>query len=74
MQVRRRFLRLYEELESLDPNVNPVADEEDLGKRKERINWLEGEAAVTHVPKEYKDALYKLRRDIDLIRRQLVTA
>ena len=73
-QVRRRFLRLYEELESLDPNVNPVADEEDLGKRKERINWLEGEAAVTHVPKEYKDALYKLRRDIDLIRRQLVTA
>ena len=71
-QVRRRFLRLYAELESLDPNVRPVADDEDLAKRVERIDWLEGEAAVTHVPKEYKDALYKLRRDIDLIRRQLV--
>jgi TRAP transporter TAXI family solute receptor len=71
-QVRRRFLRLYAELESLDPNVTPIADESDLERRKERINWLEGQTAVTHVPREYKDAMYKLRRDIDLVRRQLV--
>ena len=72
-QVRRRFLRLYAELESLDPNINPIADSADVAKRKERINWLEGESAVTHVPREYKDAMYKLRRDIDLVRRQLVS-
>jgi TRAP transporter TAXI family solute receptor len=71
-QVRRRFLRLYAELESLDPKMNPISGDEDLQKRKERVNWLEGQTAVTHVPKEYKDAMYKLRRDIDLVRRQLV--
>ncbi len=73
-QIRRRFLRLYTELESLDPNVTPLADENDLKRRNERINWLEGQAAITYVPREYKDALYKLRRDIDLVRRQLVAS
>ena len=73
-QIRRRFLRLYTELESLDPNVTPLANENDLKRRNERINWLEGQAAITYVPREYKDALYKLRRDIDLVRRQLVAS
>lgn len=71
-QVRRRFLRLYAELESLDPNVTPVSDDDDLNERRSRIDWLEGQTAATHVPREYKDAMYKLRRDIDLVRRQLI--
>jgi TRAP transporter TAXI family solute receptor len=73
-QVRRRFLRLYAELEKLDPSVNSLVDDADLDQRIERINWLEGQTAVSHVPREYKDAKYKLRRDIDLVRRQLVSA
>ena len=73
-QIRRRFLKLYAELESLDPNVSPIADGDDLDRRKKRIDWLEGQAAATHVPKKSKDAMYKLRRDIDLVRRQLRAA
>jgi TRAP transporter TAXI family solute receptor len=72
-QIRRKFLRLYTELESLDPSVEPIADDDDRRRRAERINWLEGQAAMAQVPKEYKDALYKMRRDIDLVRRQLLT-
>ena len=71
-QVRRRFLKLYAELESLDPSINPTSDADDVKERNERINRLEEQTAKTHVPREYKDAMYKLRRDIDLVRRQLV--
>lgn len=70
-QVRRRFLRLYAELESIDPNVVPVDSPADAEARRDRIEKLENLSAVATVPREYKDAIYKLRRDIDLVRRRL---
>ncbi len=72
-QVRRRFLKLYAELESIDPNIVPIRDAADASNRKSRIDELEKLSAVTTVPREYKDAIYKLRRDIDLIRRRLAS-
>jgi hypothetical protein len=71
-QVRRRFVRLYVELESLDPSIVAPESDRELDDRLRRIERLEREAASARVPREYKDGLYKLRRDIDLVRRRLV--
>ena len=70
-QVRRRLLRLYTELEGIDPNIVPIGDAEDLEDRRSQVEKLERQSAVTAVPRDYKDAIYKLRRDIDLVRRRL---
>ena len=70
-QVRRRFLKLYAELESLDPSISQPGDEDVVAERLQRIDSLERESAAARVPREYKDALYKLRRDIELVRRRL---
>jgi hypothetical protein len=70
-QIRRRLLRLYAELERIDPLLNPVQDEEDLAIRLQRLETLDNSSVVESVPKAYKVDIYKLRRDIDLIRRRL---
>ena len=70
-QVRRRFLKLYAELERIDPNIMPIEDASDAEDRRRRIEKLERQSAVTSVPREYKSAIYKLRRDIDLVRRRI---
>jgi hypothetical protein len=70
-QIRRRLLRLYAELESIDPNVVPIGDVADVEDRRARVEKLENLSALTAVPRSYKDAVYKLRRDIDLVRRRL---
>jgi hypothetical protein len=35
---------------------------------------MDNQAVTASVPQTYKDDLYKLRRDIDLVRRQLLEA
>ena len=72
-QVRRRFVKLYVELESLDPSIVAPESDRELNDRLRRIERLERESASARVPREYKDGLYKLRRDIDLVRRRLLT-
>jgi TRAP transporter TAXI family solute receptor len=70
-QIRRRLLRLYAELERIDPLLNPVQDDEDLTTRLRRLETLDNRSVVESVPRAYKVDIYKLRRDIDLIRRRL---
>jgi hypothetical protein len=70
-RVRRRLLRLYTELEQLDPNVNPMEGVGESRQRLEKLDELDQQSVITSVPRDYKDNIYKLRRDIDLVRRRL---
>lgn len=70
-RVRRRLLRLYTELEQLDPRINPTEGADESRRRLEKIDELDHRSVVEPVPRDYKDNIYKLRRDIDLVRRQL---
>ena len=73
-RVRTRLLRLYSELERLDPRVNPVEDADESTLRLDKLEELDQQSVIASVPREYKDKIYKLRRDIDLVRRQLQIA
>jgi TRAP transporter TAXI family solute receptor len=70
-RIRKRLLNMYAELEQIDPLVNPVKDSADLASRKQRLHGLDADSAIGTVPKSYTDDIYKLRRDIDLVRRRL---
>ena len=70
-QIRRRLLRLYAELERINPQRNAVKDDEDLAASLERLERLDNDSVIESVPKAYTDDVYKLRRDIDLVRRRL---
>jgi TRAP transporter TAXI family solute receptor len=70
-RIRKRLLRLYAELEQIDPLVNPVQDSADRAARLERLDQLDTGSVIGSVPKTYTDDIYKLRRDIDLVRRRL---
>jgi hypothetical protein len=65
------LLRLYAELEQLDPRRNLVANDADRDLRTQSLNALHEQTATVSVPRAFKDDIYKLRRDIDLVRRQL---
>lgn len=73
-RIRRKLLRVYAELEQLDPHRNAVANDADRAGRVLSLNKLDNQAVNASVPQTYKDDLYKLRRDIDLVRRQLLEA
>jgi TRAP transporter TAXI family solute receptor len=70
-RIRRRLLLLYAELEQIDPLVNPVQDSADLAARLERLDQVDTGSVIGSIPKSYTDDIYKLRRDIDLVRRRL---
>jgi TRAP transporter TAXI family solute receptor len=70
-RIRRRILRLYAALEQIDPLVNPIRDADDLSARKQKLEELDSGSVIENVPKGYTDDVYKLRRDIDLVRRRL---
>lgn len=72
-RIRRRLLRRYAVLDSIDPFGNPVKDSEDREKRLSRLLELDAESAAEIVPRSYMDDVFKLRRDIDLVRRRLMT-
>ncbi len=70
-RIRRRLLRRYAVLESIDPFGKPVADSADRDRRLRKLGELDDESAREIVPLGYVDDVYKLRRDIDLVRRRL---
>jgi len=70
-RIRRRILRLYGALEQIDPLVRPIQDADDLRDRQRRLEQLDSGSVIESVPKGYTDNVYKLRRDIDLVRRRL---
>lgn len=72
-RIRRKLLQLYNGLRQIDPQHNPVESAEDRQLRLDRILELDTETVDVAVPKDYTDDVYKLRRDIDLVRRKLET-
>ena len=70
-RVRRRILRLYTDLEQLDPGVKPLEGNDDSQRRLDELEKLDQQSVIASVPRDYKDNIYKLRRDIDLVRRRL---
>jgi len=70
-RIRRRLLAMYDELDNLDPAQRPLNDHADLTQRLQRLQKIDGEAAELQVPRSYTDAVYKLRRDLDLVHRRL---
>lgn len=70
-RIRRRLLQRYAELRSIDPQYSPVESAQDHRDRLARIYELDNETVDVVVPKDYSDDVYKLRRDIDLVRRKL---
>lgn len=70
-RIRKRLLRLYAELERSDPLINPLKDDEDLATRLQLLDRLDHGSVINSVPKTYMDDVYKLRRDIDLVRGRL---
>lgn len=73
-RIRRRLLHRYAALDAIDPFGNPVKDEEDRARRLAKIQELDDVSAGEIVPRSYVDDVYKLRRDIDLVRRRLEKA
>jgi TRAP transporter TAXI family solute receptor len=70
-QIRRRLLRLYSKLDAIDPHHLPIRDEKDLRARLQELDRLDGDSTIQAVPRSYTGEVYKLRRDIDLVRRRL---
>ena len=70
-RIRRRLLRVYAQLESIDPARLPIEDETDRDARIAKLSRLENDPKLAKVPREYTDDVYKLRRDIDLVARRL---
>jgi TRAP transporter TAXI family solute receptor len=73
-QIRRRLLRLYAELDELDPRRAPLRSDADLANRLRALDGLESDSMIESVPRAYTDDVYKLRRDIDLVRRRLAAS
>ena len=48
-----------------------MKDDEDRARRLEKIEELDKLSAGEIVPRSYMDDVYKLRRDIDLVRRRI---
>jgi len=70
-RIRRRLLKRYTDLHEIDPQYNPVTSETDRKSRLQLIESLDVDTVSVIVPKSYSDDVYKLRRDIDLVRRKL---
>lgn len=72
-QIRRRLLRIYSRLGDIDPLRTPLTSADEARERLEVLDQLEAQSTVGTVPRSYTDDVYKLRRDIDLVRRRLTT-
>ena len=70
-RIRRKLLQRYIELREIDPQYRPVTSEDDRSVRLNKVIALDAETVEVPVPRDYSDDVYKLRRDIDLVRRKL---
>jgi TRAP transporter TAXI family solute receptor len=73
-RIRRRLLKRYTELHGIDPQRKPVTSETDRDARLQLIEILDINSVGIVVPVSYSDDIYKLRRDIDLVRRKIAVA
>ena len=71
-RIRRRILKLYKKVARLDPASSDSLGGLEVAERLVELERIDKAAARLSVPLGYSDALYKLRRDIALVRRQLL--
>jgi uncharacterized protein len=72
-RIRSRFLRLYDEVQRLDPDLADSQADTDITQSLRELDRIDHAASKISVPRAYAGDLYKLRRDIDLVRRRLHT-
>ena len=70
-RIQSRFLRLYDEVQSLDPDHSESLADTDIVQNLQKLDRIDHAVAKISVPRAYMGDLYKLRRDIDLVRRRL---
>jgi len=70
-RIRSRFLRLYDEVKSLDPDYVGNLTDDDVTANLRELDRIDQTVTQISVPRTYAGELYKLRRDIDLVRRRL---
>ena len=70
-RIRSRFLRLYDEVQRLDPDHADNLADLDVARNLQELDRIDHAVTHTSVPRTYTGDLYKLRRDIDLVRRRL---
>lgn len=70
-RIRSRFLRLYDEVEGLDPEHADSLGDTDVAENLRELDRIDHAVSQISVPRTYAGDLYKLRRDIDLVRRRL---
>lgn len=68
-RIRSRFLRLYDEVQSLDQDEGDSSP--DIAQCLQELDRIDHAVTKISVPRSYAGDLYKLRRDIDLVRRRL---
>ena len=73
-RIQSRFLRLYDEVQRLDPDHAKNLADTDIAQNLQRLDRIDHAVAKISVPRAYMGELYKLRRDIDLVRRRLHSA
>ena len=73
-RIRRRMLKQYADLHQLDPQYSAVKSADDRDSRLRQLEQLDAESVDDIVPKSYNDDVYRLRRDIELVRRKLLEA
>ena len=70
-RVKSRFLRLYDEIQELDPDHADSLKDSDIARSLQELDRIDHAVAKISVPRAYAGDLYKLRRDIDIVRRSL---
>jgi len=70
-RIRSRFLRLYDEIQNLDPQHDGSLADTDANQNLQQLDRIDHAVSQITVPRAYMGDIYKLRRDIDLVRRGL---
>lgn len=70
-RIQSRFLRLYDEVQSLDPDRADGLNGTDIARNLGALDRIDHTVTKIEVPRAYMGELFKLRRDIDLVRRRL---
>ena len=67
-RVRSKVFRCYGELKFLEDDLKNHFDRARLSEYRNRLDALDEEAAVLHVPLGFTDLVYTLREHVNLVR------
>lgn len=70
-RVRRKVFRCYGELKFLEDDLNHHFDVAKLDEYRDRLDALDEEASLLHVPLGFTDLVYTLREHVNLVRQIL---